>query len=228
MTRNVTEDGLLGREESPRTAVVVPAVLRTLKKAKLWQRTEVFYYWDFQDLHTGRTFMFDRRVRNVILVLPSTESGIGSWTALVDAVAVWLVAGSRVFLIAGPRTGDDAAWMRVATQTREFLEKHLKPASHAQICDMLPRGTDVVDMKAPCAVLGVIDSEESVVGPKRACAFYTACLKQLSPWIQLEALPEVPRRRPQGGDKYPGIRGGRVGKRRCRSPGARGPLRVWH
>lgn len=226
--RNATEELAAGRVDGTRTAMIVPAVLRVLKKAKRWQRTEVFYYWDFQDLHAGRTFMFDRRIKDVILVLPPAETGVGSWTALVDAVAVWLGAGGRVFLIAGPRTGDDTAWMRVTTQAREFLEKHLKPASHAQICDMLPRGMDVVDMNAPCAVLGIIENEELMVALKRACAFYMACRKQLSPWTQMEALPEVPRRRPPSVDKYPGIRSGRIGKRRCRSPPARGPLRVRH
>ncbi|VDO87284.1 unnamed protein product [Heligmosomoides polygyrus] len=226
--RNATEELAAGRVDGTRTAMIVPAVLRVLKKAKRWQRTEVFYYWDFQDLHAGRTFMFDRRIKDVILVLPPAETGVGSWTALVDAVAVWLGAGGRVFLIAGPRTGDDTAWMRVTTQAREFLEKHLKPASHAQICDMLPRGMDVVDMNAPCAVLGIIENEELTVALKRACAFYMACRKQLSPWTQMEALPEVPRRRPPSVDKYPGIRSGRIGKRRCRSPPASCPLRVRH
>ncbi|VDO56819.1 unnamed protein product, partial [Heligmosomoides polygyrus] len=65
---------------------------------------------------------------------------------------MWVAAGAQVFLVAGPRTGNDAAWIRLATKAREILEKHIKPAFQAQIHDTLPRGTDV-EMHAPCAVL---------------------------------------------------------------------------
>lgn len=150
--RNATKEVMTGRGEIPRAAIIVSAVLRALKKAKRRQRTEVFYHWDFQDLNTGRSFAFRRTTNDKVFALPPAESGIGSWSALVDVVAVWLGAGSWMPLIAQPWTGEDTAWMRVATQAREFLEKHLKPAPHAQTCNMLPRGIDVVDINVPCIV----------------------------------------------------------------------------
>lgn len=204
---------LWGCGETSRVAMIVPAILRALKRATRWQTTEVFYYWTFQDLHPGRTFMFDRRIKHVIFVLPATENGVGSWNALADAVAMWVAAGAQVFLVAGPRTGNDAAWIRLATKAREILEKHIKPAFQAQIHDTLPRGTDVVEMHAPCAVLGVVENAESAVTQRQACAFYTACRKQLTQWVQLEDILETARRRRTSRERYPHIRTGRIGKR---------------
>lgn len=91
-----------------------------------------------------------------------------------------------IFLVAGPRTGDDSAWFRVSEKGRECIEKYILPEYRTNIVGRLPEGTATVDMKVRYCVLGVIGSAEFVESERQARTFYIACAKLLERWTQLD------------------------------------------
>lgn len=89
-------------ENSLCVVMVVPLALRALKRLRRLRNTTVFYCQSFRDINPGRTMLFEGHSRHVILVFPSGDSGIGTWSSLVDAVGMW-VAGAAIYLVAAPR-----------------------------------------------------------------------------------------------------------------------------
>lgn len=182
--------GAVGKEHR-KVVVVVPQSLRALKRVNGLRDTLIFYYKLFKDIHLRRTHLFDDNIGHVIFVLPSIDPLAGSWLPFMHAVNMWLACGCSVYLVAGPRTADDNAWYRVADCARRhvnaFVDSH--PQYQRQIVDKLPLSAGVVDPRSPCFVLGILETADAVVAERSARLFYSACARQLVPWIQMEPLP---------------------------------------
>ncbi|KAL6734441.1 hypothetical protein Aduo_004982 [Ancylostoma duodenale] len=68
---------------------------------------------------------------------------------------MWLKCGTRVYLVAGPMSMDQATWYRVIEQTRKhvhgYLEERMELAD--QLIDKLPTEPNVFDPSSPCLLL---------------------------------------------------------------------------
>lgn len=213
------EEQWKSRGEDRSKLVVIPEVLRALRRVRGLQDTKIFFYWSWRDLHPGNTALFGSRVKHVVLVLPPEDAGVGSWTAFADALGMWLAGGCHVYLVAGPRTGNDKSWFRVAEKARECVNMYIRPPCRTRIVDKLPTESEAADVKAPCFAMGIIADIDVAVSEHQARVFYAGCAQQLAPWVRLELLPE---RRPRTEEQRhrqdrgvgPAIREGRVSKRK--------------
>ncbi|WKX98817.1 hypothetical protein Q1695_014029 [Nippostrongylus brasiliensis] len=136
---------------------------------------------------------------------------------------MWLACGCSVSLIAGPRTVDENAWYRVADSARNHVNAYVDshPQYQRQIVDKLPVAAGVVDPRAPCFVVGLLENPDSIVSERTARLFYSAIARQLIQHVQLEPLPSGEKPGPSAAHAVAGkarsaIQEGRIQKRRER------------
>ncbi|VDO66465.1 unnamed protein product [Heligmosomoides polygyrus] len=182
------EEQWKNRGEDRSKLVVIPEVLRALRRVRGLQDTKIFFYWSWRDLHPGNTALFGSCVKHVVLVLPPEDAGVGSWTAFADALGMWLAGGCHVYLVAGPRTGNDKSWFRVAEKARECVNMYIRPPCRTRIVDKLPTESEAADVKAPCFAMGIIADIDMAVSEHQAQVFYAGCAQQLAPWLTADQV----------------------------------------
>ncbi|EYC20218.1 hypothetical protein Y032_0022g514 [Ancylostoma ceylanicum] len=212
-------------KEHRKILLVIPDNLHRLKfAASSIKDMKVFFYRQFREIHLKKTDLFDDNIGHVILVMPSVEPKPGSWLPFVHAVSMWLHCGTRLYLIAGPRSTDENSWYRVCHQARSdiigFLDSH--PELLPRVVDKLPVESGVVDLTSPCFPIAVLEDPSAWIAERHARMFYEYLTRQLAPFIVFEKLPSSSCPRSHGltgapstsaGERgYPAVKEGRISK----------------
>lgn len=132
--------------------------------------------------------LFGNNIGHVLFVAPTADPRPGTWLPLVYAGHKWLAFGVRLYLLSGPRTYDDNAWLRVAEQLRSHIHGLLK--GHQELISQVinkPRIVNgAVDRCSHCFAVAILEDASAVI-PERQCRlFYEYCGCQLSRWLSFK------------------------------------------
>lgn len=218
---------LAEEDQHARIVILIPEVLHRLTFCVKGPRTTLFYYRSFREIRRNNNVIFADEVGQVVIVLPPKEPDDSySWIQLVSAVDLWFRCGAQIWMVNGPRSGEDGSWNRLNEKARGhvlgYLDHH--PEFVAQWHDLVPAEAGRVKASMACLRVGLVHDPMKWWDVTSAMEFYGQLCTQMQKYgLILEAL-QVPRSlRPAGkplvGSRGPGssgapaIKDGRVSKR---------------
>ncbi|VDO92581.1 unnamed protein product [Heligmosomoides polygyrus] len=218
---------LVEEDQHARIVILIPKVLHRLTFCVKGPRTTLFYYRSFREIRRNNNVIFADEVGQVVIVLPPKEPDDSySWIQLVSAVDLWFRCGAQIWMVNGPRSGEDGSWNRLNEKARGhvlgYLDHH--PEFVAQWHALVPAEAGRVKASMACLRVGLVHDPMKWWDVTSAMEFYGQLCTQMQKYgLILKAL-QVPRSlRPAGkplvGSRGPGssgapaIKDGRVSKR---------------
>ncbi|VDO76537.1 unnamed protein product [Heligmosomoides polygyrus] len=122
-------------------------------------RTTLFYYRSFLEIRRNNNVIFADEVGQVVIVLPPKEPDEScAWIQLVSDVDLWFRCGAQIWMVNGPRFGEDDSWNRLNEKARGhvlgYRDRH--PEFVAQWHDLVPAEAGRVKASMACLRVGLV------------------------------------------------------------------------